>query len=1831
MDAMEANPLPTPPSTALSNRYRQQEQLLREQAKAAASTPPGKGAKDARPRRSPTLARDGGGSKGVRRAKSKLRLSPDALPRTLLPVTERKSQEDGMPAWRAKKLGQDEDKFDIAPDGGSAGREGRQFTVANVGNNGRIYLRPTVRPAHQRYPQPHFVFPITPPGTAGLDALAEKGNEEAPDDTQLHDNTWTPSYVPSTPTTARFELRRRLPSRPGHRRAVSDSTIPDTSVARESDPGGFKIVITQPGEDQRPKTVEDMDTVTPPLLQVSIPSWRLGTPRFSVRGTPFIRGSSYAPTEEFRSSTASVLNRTPRDMTPDIIKRPIPITIPESHPPPPFAFRAPDGITSPNLLHPLRSTYLSTHLVIEAAMFDSLTFKPACDDRAIVRYSSATGAVTAATPPRLVAEITSPSFLDYELLSDFFLTFRSFLEPFSLLRMLISRLRWALERNDEAGMIVRVRTFVAIRHWILNYFMDDFVIDYTLRMGFCDLLNDLVDELSQDLNGRKVQLKILAELKKCWRRVCAQYWDGPEFDASLGPDVPVVPGGIAGHRNPSLDPSFWEKADGGPPQLDYVVPQAVRDETSFYADVARAGNIDAVIVGDRPGTPENTSKEPDGWQRGQASPTSVNSIEVISCSFPGKNMRFMPGVPAYPLAAHPVDPSSVYINADPVATTPRALGGKRVRAQLSHKRNGSLTDSLREHSTVTDRILYKNNELFLTLPYAGSLVRGNLFPPSPAFVEVVSPSIGGGSSRETTVFQPQPTEAEKEKLVASAMSGQGMRKLLGSVRRALSTRGQGMSPTHGNFINISPLGPRGATTNRLPGTAIVPQARPPRPNGIRPPVRIDLLGAEVAEDFKKAVREEAAAEAEKNQGYLSPPAAGSRVPGDMLEYSAAHMDTLLADSSLLRPSSDAAITAGSKSIVIVDDTLALSPDFPAMTGALPVVNPSVEAFADSFMHNVSDPTPPNTPPGQSLGTPRRSSYILNQVVPVSDSAEQLPPFVPDLDTLGQSSSPAAPERPAEGTSRPSVEFFRRPRTRPPLSGVRGHMRNQSSRSLYSNRSGRPRHNSFTSGTDRQPTIRSFDATTHSEGSVADMSDVPVPQPLRVLRRIPGGDLRAATNVGDLDPTVLRRSRSVGSLTTFTDSVHSSLIRSPVRDSSGYVDVVNSDYSNRAETFSLGAITEQHPKRNLSLFSTHSSKPIMRPSFEAEAKKLAQIPDDVDDDGGVESALLKLEGKFEKKNHKLSMEPVVPSPLRAELRGEATPSESEESENMDETPLHEEGSHVGRHVHVADDSNLVSSPTLPAHDPRRGSFLAVPSRRNQNDETLSFLSEGSEVSYSSIPLLERGTDDGRSKLRETSEWTNRSVLHGPEDDATTPGAGTPRDSQHPSYDFVKKTPSMDRIQPGETSPRDEIPRPGTDHSFLDVESDQDSDLSSEFSADMPNDDEDDDGFPLPKQGTVLSRLPVHPLGENPPDPPHHSANPPSPPMTLVQALQMTPENFIAVPVLEEHQLDGAKPFLPTPDTTPTTAAAPFVNYPFASSSDPTGTQEALRNAPSLDMPDPVAKPAAQANRTKFAVHLPFILAFDSDILAQQFTLIEKDALNEIDWRELIEMRWKNAENNGANARSWVSFLRDTDARGVEVVIARFNIMVKWAVSEIILTQEIEERARCIIKFIHIAAHCRRYRNFATMSQITIALTSNEVSRLSKTWAMVPPGDLRTMQELETLISPTRNFHSLRAEMEGGGDVTNSTADSGCIPFVGIYTHDLLFNAQRPSEIASSPTTAPLVNFERCRTSASIIKTLLRLLEASTLYEFQPIEGITERCLWMGALTDEEIRRYGEGLE
>lgn len=1671
---------------------------------------------------------------------------------------------------RAKREAEDA-KYDITPDGGSAGREGRQFTVANVGNNGRIYLRPTIRPANQRYPQPSFVFPITPPSTAGLDALVSRNEADEAQDDRL----WTPTRSPSSPARHpqdEYFSSSRAPIPPSrHRRAQSFSTIDEQQVSvRDSDVGAFRVVIERPGTGPREEPFVGI-----PTLEVPIPSYRLGTPRFSTRGTAFLRGSSYTTTDDMRSSVFSHICTSHRNTGSHGIPRMISRRHSDASPQPHYSTMLPPSPFDSASMIPPGLVRQRSEIVPE--MFDSLTFKPACDHPSVVRYSM-NGGIKAATPARLVAEITSPTFVDYDLLSDFFLTFRSFLETKDLLYILIARLKWSVARDDEIGTVVRVRTFVAIRHWILNYFLDDYVIDYNLRKSFCDLLNGFVAELSQNRARSKTPLKILGELKKCWRRVCTLYWDGPEFDTDLGPDVPISPGGVAGSRNPKLDPTFWETHPSGPPRLDGIIePDFIEPEPlnlegrNFFADVSRAGHASTQT--------NPLGRVDDAADRPPLSPTSIMSEDFVSCSFPSRTRT---GGSAHPLGAHPVPASSIYDPVPPVAATPKALMGKRVRPTHAHKRSGSFSDSFRDHRPQqqnVQKVLYKSTELLLTLPYAGSLVRGNMFPPGQAFVEAIAPSTPAEASRARTLLPGTPA-AQKG---PSAMSGPGMKKLLGSVRRALSTRNgpsPNSSPTQGSFPHIPPLGIRGATINRLPGTAVVPQARP-RNTGARAPMRIDLLGAEIAEDFKKAVREDAEADAERREENDDNAKKSTRSSqhDPYLHYSSMHPDTTLEPS---RPANRRApiseMTNGSKSILIVDDTLPL--EVPAMTGALPTTV-SVDTFADAFMQPSGGPTPPSTPPEVPLGTPRRSSHLLGEHTGRrSHSFDGTPSLVLD--------------------SRPSGDDERSPTHRPL---VRQFIRHRGSSSLPKKSLSLRRYASYQSGFTRHRSERSFDATTFSESDgVERLSHIAsVPLPLRVLRRRPGGDLRAVTNVNDLNTHSLRRPMSTGSLATYSDSVRSSYLLAG--DSSDYVDVGNSDYDqsrSNGNTFSLGALAEASPKPHVSLFSTHSSQPVMRPSFEKEAQLLAQIPDDIDDDGGVESALLKLEGKFEQRHSDISGENLAPfAPETTGSHNSFGATQVDVSTLTLSNEDEEKKSHPHNHIVETNFSKkpLVKAYRPPVQQSEEELKPAVYQPRSVRQEPI-LSSQRSIESYNSIPLLERGlTDDGKSRRR-TRDWSEHSILRGPSNDRLRNKAHTPESSHPNSFYFIDETDSIKKIAPGETKPSHE----SVDQSFLDSDSDNRSDLSSELSIEIlsrteytEHESPSSNTFPPIRPGTVIKEmaLPSHPL-----------SHPPSPPITLVQALMLSPKSANAA---QGQPPQAQKQLPPTPEISPT------ANNVMAAFSGDRGA------SPSMD---PLRSHRIPEASRKTSVHLPFTLAFDSQVLAQQFTLIEKDALNEIDWKDLIEMRWKDASTD---SRSWVEFLRTSEPHGVEVVIARFNLMVKWAISECVLTRDLGERVRCITKYIHIAAHCRKYRNFATMTQLTIALTSKDITRLTKTWVHVPAADMRTLKELEDLVTPTHNFHNLRAEMEGSG------ADQGCIPFVGIYTHDLLVNSERPSQIASTPTTEPLVNFERRRTDATIVKNLLRLLEASQLYRFLPIEGITERCLWMAALTDEEIARYGKLIQ
>lgn len=103
----------------------------------------------------------------------------------------------------------------------------------------------------------------------------------------------------------------------------------------------------------------------------------------------------------------------------------------------------------------------------------------------------------AATIERWIAQLTSE--LNYDEMLSFFLTYRTYISGVDLCHLLICRFHWALQkpgsRHDEKiRRIVRVRTFVAIRYWMLTFFAVDFVPNRELRLLISDWLNALIQD-----------------------------------------------------------------------------------------------------------------------------------------------------------------------------------------------------------------------------------------------------------------------------------------------------------------------------------------------------------------------------------------------------------------------------------------------------------------------------------------------------------------------------------------------------------------------------------------------------------------------------------------------------------------------------------------------------------------------------------------------------------------------------------------------------------------------------------------------------------------------------------------------------------------------------------------------------------------------------------------------------------------------------------------------------------------------------------------------------------------------------------------------------------------------------------------------------------------------------------------------------------------------------------------------------------------------------------------------------------------------------------------
>ncbi|KIX03455.1 uncharacterized protein Z518_07007 [Rhinocladiella mackenziei CBS 650.93] len=1581
-------------------------------------------------------------------------------------------------------------------------REGRNFTVGNVGTGGVLYLTPSAHQSpHSHPPGMLSPAPLNTPITAP--ALLGNGDPVVPAHVKASSNPSISSHAGSTSTKRFIRASNRRVAVPNHGRSQSFSTLEEHRQSlTASKSRTLKIVINRPDTARPPTTWEsppERPTPLLPTLEVPIPHYRIGTFRFSSQGTPMLRNSSYT----HGSVTPSDVTPAPATMQADQYFGAAPpassVKASEKLEAAPMAQAGdrPDVKTRVITASKSTSTTASTMTnPVQPEVFDELTAM--YDDPSIVRYCQNVREITAATPARIIAQISSDSFMDYELVSDFFLTFRLYMSAYSVLDLLLARLRWAIGRLEEDGRIIRVRAFAALRHWILNYFMDDFFVDRRLRVRFCAEINKLYADVKASPDNGFSDLKLLKDLKRCWNGRCSLCWDPDDFELDGDQEEDIKPGGVVdSERTPK-------------PPVDARHVQA-RPETP-QTEVLR-GTSHSWFEAD-PGV--NNHPQSAASDKAADSLLSDGSVQANSCFPPKVLLLPTADTDVYSKGPHPVSVQSRRKNAPAnlhVVTQP-TLAPK----PLGHRKGAGSIDSNREPTPrKTDA------ESPSVVAEDGNIIRGLLYSPSAPFVQIMSsdpnstPSwdrnetgvMRGGSRREHGTHSTQPVG----------------RNIFGSLRKVLGNKHGQVDMTLLSVSQSAQDVPIRGQKSQLPlnisksHDELRPKAGPAMTR--KGEIRIDLLCAAVCQNYETKF-----------------PTKHRITYGAFFATHPPLQPATGAEGEMKTPRLVSDTTAQSGSILIVDDT---GLDLPSMSGALPAPENGVSGQQAGLGPLLTVPNGHSTAPADRNGSidavrTQRSSNVLGNELGV--------PSAPG----SNDSSEHVADGPTQSERQPEDQTATRSATDRPQSPT-----TTSSRTVQDDNKSLDVPQPVGNAAPAEEPSPLTGPVGAQEEDKASRPNSDTKLPAHTLRRRPGGNLRRVENVQDLDHAIHRV--SIDTVSAGSDSPHESLF------------IMKTETANRSASPDVPP-----PNKPVSMINTHSSQHL-RPSFEAAVAGFSAIPDD--EDGGLEATLMKLEGRYEKKSPPMDQHPLDTTGKRRSLPDLSSGSARELKEPVQPASLagpatrpidngvretvNEVGSEMSDDGIASEQAKNVDAEPSPA---RRSSIYGLPTESIADSED----SEGS------LPLLKRET------AHESAAGPPPPVNRTPEAPAVAPGY-LPQDP--PQLFHLPKGPP-----PSGNKNRNSPPRPSTANdstrSFLLDEDENLSDLSSEISVDIIN----YSGVAgrsispmLAAPGTAISGLEI-----------------PAHPLTYASVVNLnipeaSPPQRVSDPVPQTNGDNYAK-VRPRPD-----------------SRQPAQFQESSSSQPLGRLP---AGPA----------HIPFVLACDSQVLAQQMTLVEKSALCEVEWSDLVEMRW---DNKSAEVLDWVDCLTNGSIRGIDLVITRFNLVVKWALSEIVLTQDIQERARVITKYIHVAAHARRLHNYATMLQLTIALTSTDCTRLSKTWSIVSAPDKSLLKHMDALVQPIRNFHDLRLEME------SADLSDGCIPFIGLYVHDLTYNAQKPPYIPTGQGAEPLVNFERYRTAAIIVKGLLRLIDASSRYNFEAIPGVIERCLWLAALGDDRIRSASRALE
>jgi hypothetical protein len=355
--------------------------------------------------------------------------------------------------------------------------------------------------------------------------------------------------------------------------------------------------------------------------------------------------------------------------------------------------------------------------------------------------------------------------------------------------------------------------------------------------------------------------------------------------------------------------------------------------------------------------------------------------------------------------------------------------------------------------------------------------------------------------------------------------------------------------------------------------------------------------------------------------------------------------------------------------------------------------------------------------------------------------------------------------------------------------------------------------------------------------------------------------------------------------------------------------------------------------------------------------------------------------------------------------------------------------------------------------------------------------------------------------------------------------------------------------------------------------------------------------------------------------------------------------------------------------------------------------------SVRKPPRVPLPSKRFTTAALPIHRSFLMNYRTQAIAEQFTMLARELIISVKFDHLLQHDWGRPLPQ-MTVLDWGQFLKDRQRLrvaqrkldpGEQVFVSdissmhsRFNLLVKFIASEIVLTHP-SERAALFNKIVRVAWKLYLQNNFSSLVAVISGLQTSAVqTAMRRLWNRVGLFEMRMYHEFVLWTSPNDNFKIVREAsnallesqpLKSPVDLSSASSQSGssvggneteqpkvaCVAFLGPLLGDLAscaklpdfvdptapgqplqfnketgaWSAPRHSEVFSTlaplpsqMSLRPLLNVHKLRLLASCVKLFVAEQHLASNYRYEIDRKLYQKCLRMRALDDKTMMQFAQ---